>query len=51
MGSVAYSHKRQIVGSQTPVYEHKGDCRLGIATSSGPLPAWFRPWFLAYYAK
>ena len=33
------SHKLLIVGSQTPLCEHHGDCRLGITKSSGPFLA------------
>ena len=37
------------VGSQTPLCEHKGDCRLQNPKSSGPSPAWFRAWWLASF--
>ena len=45
---MSFSHKLQIVGSQTPLCEHKGDCRLQNPKSGGPWLAWLLAWFLAW---
>ena len=44
-----FSHKLQFVGSQTPLCEHNGDCRLQNPKSGGPFPAWFLAWWLASF--